>query len=47
MADGGAALEHIADQLGHVDTRTAHAHYVHALPPTVDHAVEHLGRLLG
>lgn len=36
MSDAGVALEVVADQLGHRDTRMASLHYRHRVRPTID-----------
>ena len=46
MADAGVAIEEVADQLGHRDTRMASLHYRHRIKATVS-AGTVLGDVLG
>jgi integrase len=47
LAESGAPLEHIADQLGHEDTNMGRHVYVHVKAPHIAVAVDPMDRLLG
>ncbi len=47
MVDLGTPLEKVADVLGHASLVMARTVYVHAVAPTVDAAVNPMGRALG